>query len=222
MNAQVHGEGMRPPNKLLRKITPKTITDAIGIDLLTLQRPVKPRHLYDLFGTIRGAQIVPDKSGQGRSDAIKFRGTFVAVADDGAVEFDSAVTYIPVLDDLIFDAWKSAQADNESAVVEVSLSISIVTAPAGKPSATGYEFDVQRIGKVAPRQADDPIARLRAEAAEIRQQLLSAPAAGNGTATGNGAATGDGASHSAEALGVSDVGTPSSETRSKKSSTRNA
>lgn len=166
---------IRVANTFLKKITPKTVTDAVGLDLTTLQRPVQPRHLYDLFGVIRDITLMPDKSGQGRKDSLRFRGRYQAVTQEG-LEFDSPVTYIPGgMDEVLFDVWKAAQASNPEAVIHIALSIGIKTAPAGKPSATGYEFDVQRITAQETPQEDDPIQRLRAQAAHVRQARLEAP-----------------------------------------------
>lgn len=175
MNTQTNSAVVRAANTFLKKITPKTVCGAIGFDLLNQQRPVPPRHLYDVFGVVRNAQIKPDASGQGRKDSIRFSGRFQAVTQEG-VEFDSPVMYLPGgMDEVLFDALKSAQAANADATVHVSLSIGIKTADPTKPSATGYEFDVQRIAAPVAESPDDPIARLRAQAVEVRQAKLAAP-----------------------------------------------
>lgn len=198
MNAQSQAQP-RAANTFLKKISPKTVTDAIGIDLLNLPRPVQPRHLYDQFGTVRDATMVPDRSGQGRKESIRFRGRFQAVTEDG-MEFDSAASFIPGgLDEVIYEAFKAAREANPDAVIELALSISIKPAPSGKPSATGYEFDVQRISAPSVQNPDDPIARLRREAAAVRQARLGAPAtpvagastAANGASSVHGAVSGE-------------------------------
>lgn len=166
---------VRAANTFLKKITPKTVCDAIGFDLLNLQRPVAPRHLYDLYGIIRDATVIPDKSGQGRKDSIRLRGRFQAVTQEG-IEFDSPVTYIPGgMDDVLFEVLREAHTNNPEAVIHTALSIGIKTATPGKPSATGYEFDVQRITAQETPQPDDPIRRLREQAEIVRQARLEAP-----------------------------------------------
>lgn len=157
----------------LRKISPKTITEAIGeIDLLQLQRPVEARHLYDVYGQVRVATLIPDKTGQ-RKDSIRFAGKFKALTQDGYV-FESGRMFIPVFEEMIYSGLMDAQAIDKGAYIEIALSVGIMTAPTGKPSATGYEFDVQRLIQKAPTP-DDPIERLIKEAAE--QKKLAAPTA---------------------------------------------
>lgn len=155
----------------LRKISPKTITEAIGeINLLELQRPVQARHLYDVYGQIRIATLIPDKSGQ-RKDSVRFAGKFKALTQDGYV-FESGRMFIPVMEEMMYCALTDAQLIDKGAYIEIALSVGIMTAPAGKPSATGYEFDVQRLIQKAPTP-DDPIERLIAEA--MAQRKLAAP-----------------------------------------------
>lgn len=174
---------VRAANTFLKKITAKTVTDALGIDLLNLPRPVAPRHIYDLYGVIRDATLMPDKSGQGRKDSIRFRGRFQAVTQE-SMEFDSPVTYIPGgMDEVLFDVLTTARTSNPEAVIHIALSIGIKTAAPGKPSMTGYEFDVQRITAQEAPQPDDPIQRLREQAAIVRQAKLAAPIVNVATAT---------------------------------------
>lgn len=157
----------------LKKITPKTVTEAVGIDLLSLPRPVQGRVLYDLFGTISGyKQKADDKSEKGMWT--QFLGRFQAVTPDGEV-FDSGKTHIPVLEDIILATFMSAKESNPRTSMEVALRISIKPAPVGKPSMTGYEYDVQRLIAQSPSESD-PIARLRAEAAK-QQAALPGPSA---------------------------------------------
>lgn len=184
MNAQTSTSGAPlTATPFLRKITPKSVSLEVGLDLLKLQRPVPPLHLYDLFGTVRSARVVEDRSGMNRKPSIKFGGKFKAVTQSGK-EFDSGVTFIPVLDEMLATALKEAQDANPDAQIEIALSIGIVTAPEGKPSMTGYEFDVQRILQ-GPPSVHDPIQRMREQAAQLRR--LSGPdSSGNGHATGHG------------------------------------
>jgi len=147
----------------LRKITPKTVCEKLGIDLLNLQRPVEPRVLYDLFGTVTRSALKTDKTGE-KQPSIQFSGRFQAVSPDGEV-FDSGVAYIPIMDNVLDAALKEAQSRDPKAQIGIALRVAIVTAPSGKPSATGYEFDVQRLIPTE-QSADDPIMRLRAEAAK--------------------------------------------------------
>lgn len=156
---------------ILRKITPKTICEAVGIDLMNLQRPVEGRVLYELYGHLHGSRIVPDKTGT-KPDSIRFAGKFRAVTPDGEV-FLSGVTFIPVLDDMIASSLAAAQQHDPKAFLELALQVAIVPARPGKPSMTGYEFDVQRL---IPEEenADDPILKLQNRAKEARK-LLAAP-----------------------------------------------
>ncbi len=168
----------------LKKITPKFVTEAMNksegpegqINLLALTRPVEPRHLYDLFGTIRVATIVPDKSGT-KADSVRFSGKLKAFTppDENGEQyiFESGVTFIPVLDSYLYSSLKSAQEVDAGAYLEVALSIGIKTADPSKPSMTGYEWEVQKLISNAPA-TDDPIERLRLEA-KNQQLALAAP-----------------------------------------------
>jgi hypothetical protein len=156
--------------KFLKKITPKTVTDEVGINLgdrewviLNVKAPVV---LYDLYGTINRIKTGHTDKG----DWTAFVGRFQAVTPDGR-EFDSGKTHIPVLEDLLYSALTSAQETDPKAAIEIALRVSVKPAPKEKPSATGYEYDVQRL--IEARNESDPIARLRAEA---NSNLLPGPA----------------------------------------------
>lgn len=165
------------PNNFLRKLTPSTVTEAMGIDLMKLREidggRVKPRELYQLFGIV-------NRFKQGTTDKgpwVKFLGRFKAVTPpdaNGEVKiFESGAAHVPVMEDILFGAIEEARAGNpgKPVVVEIALRISIKTAPDGKPSATGYEFDVQPLVQRTPT-ADDPLEKLMAEA---RALALPAP-----------------------------------------------
>lgn len=168
------------PNKMLKKITPKTISESVAhpYNLLELPRPngyVEDRHLYDLFGVV-------NRTRQGNTDKgpwTQFKGRFQAVTPDGEV-FDSGACHIPggTVEDMLFVALDEARAKaNGGAVtIEIALRIMIKRAPPGKPSATGYVYDVQPIIQ-RELAADDPIARMREQAAKL---ALPAPEAKNG------------------------------------------
>jgi len=153
-----------------------------GIDLLNLPRPVQPRLLYEVYGIIRVATIVPDKSGT-KKDSVRFSGKLKAYTppDENGEQyiFEAGQTFIPVLDEYLFSALKSAQEVEAGAYLEAAFSISIKPAEAGKPSMTGYEWDVQKLISQAP-SADDPIERLRLEA-KAQQLALGAPKKENET-----------------------------------------
>jgi hypothetical protein len=168
----------------LKKITPKFVTEAMNqsepeadqIHLLALPRPVQPRHLYDLYGVIRTATIVPDKSGT-KQDSVRFSGKLKAYTEantDGEQYiFESGQAFVPVLDSYLYSSLKSAQEVEPGAYLEVALSIGIKTADPSKPSMTGYEWEVQKLISQQPT-ADDPIERLRLEA-KNQQLVLAAP-----------------------------------------------
>jgi hypothetical protein len=167
----------------LKKITPKSVTQAVmladpknGIDLLNLSRPVEPRLLYEVYGIIRVATIVPDKSGT-KKDSVRFSGKLKAYTppDENGEQyiFEAGQTYIPVLDEYLYSALKSAQESEPGAYLEAAFSVSIKAADPTKPSMTGYEWDVQKLISQAP-SADDPIERLRLEA-KAQQLALAAP-----------------------------------------------
>lgn len=156
------------PAKFLKKITPKTISEncATPYNLLEMPRPngyVEDKHLYDLFGVVNAQR-------QGSSDKgtwVQFKGRFQAVTPEGEV-FDGGSAHIPVLDDVISATLDEAKvkANGGAVSLEVACRISIKRAPAGKPSATGYIFDVQPIIEKEVT-ADDPIARMRSQAAQL-------------------------------------------------------
>lgn len=160
------------PNYFLRKLSPQTVTDEIGLDLLKLREidggKVKARVLYDLFGVVNRLK-------QGSTDKgpwVKFLGRFKAItpADaNGEVRiFESGAAHIPVMEDMLFATLEEARAANQGkpVVIEIAFRVSIKTAPDGKPSATGYEFDVQPLIQRAP-SAEDPLERLMAEAKSL-------------------------------------------------------
>lgn len=161
----------------LKKITPKTVMGAIGFNLLTQNRPVPPKHLYDLFGVINGfKQKEDDKSEKGVWT--QFKGQFRAVlppdADGVILQFESGATHIPMLEDMILSTFQSGKAADERCQINIALRVGIVTAPENKPSMTGYEFDVQRLipAEDAP---EDPIVRLMQAAAKANPLKLLAP-----------------------------------------------
>ncbi len=168
----------------LKKITPKFVTEAMNqsepeatqIHLLALTRPVQPRHLYDLYGVIRVATVVPDKSGT-KQDSVRFSGKVKAYTppDENGEQyiFESGQCFIPVLDSYLYSSLKSAQEIEPGAYLEVALSIGIKTADPSKPSMTGYEWEVQKLIAQQPT-VDDPIERLRLEA-KTQQLALAAP-----------------------------------------------
>lgn len=158
----------------VRKITPKSVSELLGINLLQLQRPVVGRVLYDLFGTVFAATVKPDKSGT-KQDSVQFKGEFQAAnPETGEAICDSGVFFIPVMDGVLYTAIRNAQDLDPKARIGIALRVAIRPAPADKPSMTGYEFDVQRLIPHDPSK-DDPIARLKALARESRL-VLTAPA----------------------------------------------
>jgi hypothetical protein len=163
----------------LKKITPKTVTEAIGKIVLTeMNRPVKAQVLYDLFGIVNGVkQKADDKSEKGVWT--QFKGQFRAVYTDpetGEVfQFESGATHIPMLEDVIHSTLLSAKEQDQRAQLEIAVRVAITPAKPGKPSMTGYEYDVQRL---LPQRDDvkDPIAQLIAESAKANPPRLAAPA----------------------------------------------
>lgn len=192
------------PNQFLRKLTPKTVCDAIGLDLLKLREidggVVKPRTLFELYGIV-------NRYKQGQTDKgawVKFLGRFKALTSldekgnplpDGEVKmFESGAAHIPVMEDILFGAIEEARAGNpgKPITVEIALRVSLKTAPSGKPSATGYEFDVQPLVQRTPT-SEDPLEKLMAEARSLQPGALthdSAPAAGTAPTTAATAARG--------------------------------
>lgn len=164
------------PVRLLKKITPKHISEAVKVpyNLLEMPRPngyVEDRHLYDVFGVVtRIRQGATDKGAW-----VQFKGRFRAVTPpdaDGVVEvFESGAMHVPggTVEDMLFAAYDEAKAGNQgnAVAIEIALRVSIKRAPSGKISATGYVYDVQPLveRKVA---ADDPIERLMKEAAQLQ------------------------------------------------------
>lgn len=141
--------------KFLKKITPATVTKEVGIDLLSLPRPVEARVLYDLYGIISRY-----KTGNSTLGAwLRFTGQFEAVTPDGEV-FSSSGAHIPVLEDLLHSQLLMAQQADPKATLQVAIRVGIKAAPKGKPSATGYEFDVQPLMQSSE---NNPVALLRAQ-----------------------------------------------------------
>lgn len=184
MNATAKSVAKTAAIPFLKKITPKTVTEAVGFNLLTQNRPVPPRHLYDLFGVVSGVKQKADEKNE-KGVWTQFKGQFRAVLppdpETGEIlQFESGAAHIPMLEDMIFSAFQSAKANDDRAQVHIALRIAIVTAPDTKPSMTGYEFNVQRLIP-AEDQAEDPIVRLMrasAEANKPAQITQDKPAAG--------------------------------------------
>lgn len=155
----------------LKKITPKSVSEARNIKLLELQRPVVAQVLYDLFGTINGYKQKADDKNTEKGVWTQFKGRFRAVSPDGEM-WESGATHIPVLEDMILATLQAAQEIDKRANVEIALRISILPAPAGKPSMTGYEYDVQRLLPAA-ESASDPIVLLMQAAAKANPPQLT-------------------------------------------------
>jgi hypothetical protein len=170
MNANASGASNRP--KFIKKLTPKSVTDtAYGPGFLTKvgeTRPVPAQELYKLFGQISRVKTGTTNLG----DYIQFKGRFRAVTKDGEI-FDGGAAHIPVLEDMLFTVLSEAQSAVPKAVVEISVSIGIKPATPGKPSATGYEYEVTNLRDV--QEASDPISRLMSEAGIGGAAALPAP-----------------------------------------------
>src|SRR5579863_3741723 len=111
----------------LKKITAKTVTEARGINLLALNRPVPAQVLYDLFGTINGYKQKADDKNTEKGMWTQFKGRFRAVAPpdaDGVIlMWESGATHIPVLEDMILSTLQAAQEVDKRANVEIALRI---------------------------------------------------------------------------------------------------
>jgi hypothetical protein len=165
----------------LKKITPKTVYAAAnpGKDILELgnSRPVPAQVLYDVFGQINGyKQKADDKNEKGIWT--QFKGRFRAVVMDTSTgearQWESGAMHVPVLEDMILAAFQTAKDQDPRAHIEIALRVGIVPANPLKPSATGYEYDVQRL---IPQEdtAQDPIVALMQAAAKANPPKLAAP-----------------------------------------------
>ena len=165
---------------MLRKITPKTVLEAQGRDITKLGdvRPVPSEILYDLFGQIVGfKQKADDKNEKGVWT--QFKGRFRAVSPPdpktGEVKmWESGATHIPILEDMILAQFITAKENDPRTQIEIALRVCIVTAKPGKPSMTGYEYDVQRLLPQTDT-AQDPIVLMMQAAAKANAALLSGP-----------------------------------------------
>jgi hypothetical protein len=164
--------------KLLRKITPKTVTEEVGINLLALNRPVEKQELYKLYARISGTKMTTTTLGE----SMGFLGDFRAVTPSGK-RFMAAKAYIPVIDSMIYSALENARdqdaGGDPKAVLQIAISIGIKPAPTNKPSMTGYEFDVQILSQPAE---DDPLERLERETTQL---ALAGPDTAAGDANGS-------------------------------------
>lgn len=184
------------PAKMLKKITPKMVSENVSVpyDLLEMPRPngyVEDKHLYDLY-------CIVNRTRQGHNDKgvwTQFKGRFTAITPEGEV-FESGGAHIPggMMEDLLSVALDEAKAkaNGQAVTIEAAFSIWIRRAPKGKPSATGYVYDVQPLTERAIA-ADDPIKRMIDEVSN-RKNALPAPASDTGTppASASGAGTGSG------------------------------
>lgn len=159
----------------VRKITPKSVSEILKLNLLQLPRPVVGRNLYDLFGLVIGATIKPDRSGT-KADSVQFKGQFQAVdCETGEVLCESGIMYIPIMDSVLYSSIRDALEKDPKARIAIAFRIALKTAPADKPSMTGYEFDVQRLIPQA-HTPDDPISQLKALAKSTQLALAAPPA----------------------------------------------
>ena len=161
--------------KFLKKIAPSTVTPLLSppIDLVKIgeTRPVAPRVLYHLFGRVSRVKTGSSTMGEW----VRFMGDW-RVVDPSSGEIIGAGpgAHIPgVVSDMIYSQLDEARARDPKAIIEVALKVGIVPAKPGKPSATGYEYDVQPLLQMEAR-SDDPMAQLMARA---RQNALPAPEA---------------------------------------------
>lgn len=158
------------PAKFLKNGSPKNICDVMGLDLAKLSetRPVPEQHLYDLYGRVNRV-----RQGSGTYGPwIKFQGEFEIVTRDGETITAGAV-HIPVLEDVLYAKLDEVRAADPRGFLDVALRVSIKPAKPGKPSATGYEFDVQPLLPTSSGE-DSPIKRLRKQVSDL--QALPAPA----------------------------------------------
>lgn len=156
----------------LRRITAKSVAELRGIKLLELPRPVKAQDLFDLVGTVFSSKVMPDRTGT-KNDSVRFSGEFQACnIDTGEVYAESGICYIPVMEAVLHTTVQNAIAADPKARLALALRISIKPAPSDKPSATGYEFDVQRLIPTERKQ-DDPITQLKNMAKQHRAALLA-------------------------------------------------
>lgn len=157
----------------VRRLVPKAVAEILGINLMTLQRPVQGRDLYDLYGVVHGATIKKDKSGT-KQDSVQFRGQFQAVdCFTGEVLCESGVAFIPVMDSVLYSAITNALETDSKAQIAIAFRVAYKTAPTDKPSITGYEWDVQRLIPQDHKE-DSPIERLKA-LAKTHRSALAAP-----------------------------------------------
>lgn len=177
MNAVSTSVAPRRP-KFLRKISAKTITTELGINLLELgnHRPIPAQELYKLFGITGKVKVSTTDKGE----SIAFLGRFRAISPDGTRVFESGQAYVPVLEEVLHSALMEAQdperGGNPKAQITFAVSIGIQPAPADKPSMTGYVYEVQKL--VDAQSETDPLLMLETEAM-------------GGTVSGEGAVAGD-------------------------------
>lgn len=167
----------------LKKITPKTVFAAVhpGKDILELgnTRPVPAQVLYDIYGQVNGyKQKADDKNEKGIWTQFKgrFRAVFVDPDTGEIKQWESGATHVPVLEDMILAAFQTAKDQDPRAHIEIALRVGIRPANPAKPSATGYEYDVQRL---IPQEdtPQDPIVALMQAAAKANPPALAAPVA---------------------------------------------
>lgn len=181
----------------LRKISPKTVCTELGVNLLTIgnTRPVPSQLLYYLYG-ITGKI----KTGQtDKGEWMAFLGRFRAVSPDKTRVFESGTAFVPVLEDMIYSSMLQAQdpstGGDDKAQITFAVAIGIKPAPADKPSATGYEYDVQRL--IEQTAEGDPLTLLETEV--TGRLALAGPADGTSPENGAAAATSTGkGSHAAQ------------------------
>lgn len=167
--------------KFMKKISPAEVCPLLTppVDLKTLGdvRPVPPRTLYYLF-----CKINRTKEGHTHLGAwVRFMGDFRVIdpATGEQIGYGPAAHIPGVMTDVIYTKLDEVKSNDPRAFVEVALEVKIVTAKPGKPSATGYEYDVQPLLEMKTA-ADDPLALMIAEV-KRKQLQLSAPTTENST-----------------------------------------
>lgn len=153
--------------KLIRKISPRTVAGDKLEQRLDVKDAPKEVVLYDVYG-------IAGKTKTGHTDKgdwLAFKGEFEAVTPDGEI-FRSGVVHLQApFEDMLLSALMQAKEADENATVQFAVRVAIVPPAKGKPSMTGYEYQVTPL--VEARDSA-PMLSLR-EQAEQAVKALAAP-----------------------------------------------
>ena len=151
---------------LLRRIAPKTVCEDL-LRRLDVEGAPERIELYTVYGMTSGT-----RSGKtDRGEWLSFKGQFEAIRADNAKRYVSGQVFLQQpFENMLYAKLIEAQQTDDKASVQFAIAVALVRPAKGKPSATGYEFEVR---PVIESEESSPLALLRTQVLE--RMALPAP-----------------------------------------------